>query len=128
MLLKLQKNNFWCVLNLLLLSSSLQWGKGYVPLWQLSLRILYQFDSIFSEILWIDKLHYLHEEICFSDNGYHGNRKKTIPQLSQQRLPRGRKALSKTPILQIQTTTAKIGLIGSKQGEMKYHNLKNLNF
>ena len=56
MLLKIQKNKLWCVLNLLLRSLSLQWGKGYVPLWQLFFRIFYMFDSIFSEIIWVDKL------------------------------------------------------------------------
>ena len=40
--LKIQKNKFWGILNPLLLSSSLHWGKG-----QLCLRILYLFDSIF---------------------------------------------------------------------------------
>ena len=39
------------------------------------------FDSIFSEIVWIDKLHYFHEGIYFPDNGCHRNRKKAISQL-----------------------------------------------
>ena len=43
---------FWCVLALLLRSSSLWWGRGYIPLWQIFLRILYLFDSISSEIVW----------------------------------------------------------------------------
>ena len=63
---------------MLLLSASLQWGKGYVPLWQLSLRILYMFDSIFAKVVWIDKLHYFHEETYFPENCCHRNRKNAI--------------------------------------------------
>ena len=40
------------------------------------LRILYLVDSISSEIVWIDKLHYFHEGIYFPNNGCHGNREK----------------------------------------------------
>ena len=39
------------------------------------LRILFLFGSISSEIVWIDKLHYFHEEIYFPNNGCHGNKK-----------------------------------------------------
>ena len=42
----------------------------------------YLFDSIFSEILPTDKLHYFYEGIYFPNNGYHGNSKKAISQLS----------------------------------------------
>ena len=41
----------------------------------------FMFDSILSEILWIDKLHYFHEKIYFPNNGYYGNSKKAISQL-----------------------------------------------
>ena len=37
--------------------------------------------SISSERVWIDKLDYFHE-IDFPNNGYHGDRKKSISQLS----------------------------------------------
>ena len=32
--------------------------------------------------IWINELHYFHEEICFTINGCHVIRKKTISQLS----------------------------------------------
>ena len=38
--------------------------------------------SISSEIVWIGKLDYFHEGICFAKNDCHGNRKKAISQLS----------------------------------------------
>ena len=38
--------------------------------------------SVFSRIVWIDKLHYFDQGICFVNNGCHGNRKKVIFQLS----------------------------------------------
>ena len=34
------------------------------------------FDTIFSGIIWIYKLHYFHEEICLPNTGCHGSRKK----------------------------------------------------
>ena len=57
-------------------------GDGYIPLWGIFLRILYLLDFIFSEIVWIDKLRYVHEGIFFPNNGCHGNRKKEVSQLS----------------------------------------------
>ena len=48
MLLKTKKNIFfWMCFEPV---AAIKWGKGYVPLWQLFLRILYLFNSIFSEI------------------------------------------------------------------------------
>ena len=52
--------------------------------------------SISSEIVWIEKLEYFHEEIYFPNNGCHGYRKKAISQLSSQWLLRGKKTSSKT--------------------------------
>ena len=63
--------------DLLMWSASLQWAKGYTFMTTF-LRILYLFDSIFSGIVWIDKLNYFHEEICFSNNDCYENRKKAI--------------------------------------------------
>ena len=37
---------------------------------------LYDISSIFSGIVWIDKLHHFHERICFPYNGCQGNRRK----------------------------------------------------
>ena len=42
------------------------------------------FDSIFAEIVWIDKLHYFRDGIYFSDNDCHRSRKKEIFQLSYE--------------------------------------------
>ena len=48
---------------------------------RISLRILYVFDSISSEIVWISKLHYFHEGLFYLNNSFHENRKNSISQL-----------------------------------------------
>ena len=66
------------------------YGVTDIHLWQLFLRIRYLFNSIFSGIVWIDKLR--NEGTCFPNNGCHGNTKKAIFPLPCQRLLRGKKA------------------------------------
>ena len=73
MLVKMKVKNFS---SLLLWSSSSWWGKGYILLWQILLRILCLFDAISSEIIWIEKLDYFHEGIYFPNNDCHGNKKR----------------------------------------------------
>ena len=75
MLVKIKKNFFWCVLTLLLPSASLQWAKD-IYLWKIFLRIPHLFDSNFSGIVWIDKLHYFYKGICCPNNDCHRNGKK----------------------------------------------------
>ena len=82
--------------DLLQRSSPLWWGKGYIPLWWIFLRVLYLFDSIFSEIVWIDKLHPFHKRIYLANKGCHRNRKKAISQLSKQHLLWRKKTVFKT--------------------------------
>ena len=82
--------------DLLQRSSPLWWDKGYIPLWWIFLRILYLFDSIFSEIVWIDKLHPFHKRIYLPNKGCHRNRKKAIYQLSKQHLLWRKKTVFKT--------------------------------
>ena len=40
-------------------------GERYIFIWQFFFRLLYLFDSIFSEIIWIDKLHNFMDGIYF---------------------------------------------------------------
>ena len=85
MVVKIQKYNFFkhfqadtevCVISN---------GAKDTPLQQLSLSILYLFDSIFPGIVLIEQLHF-EEGTCFPINGCHGNKKKAIFHLSYQRL------------------------------------------
>ena len=103
MIVKIQKCN-----------ASLQWGKDII-LWHPFLRILHLFDPISSGLVWIDKLHNFREEICFPNNDCHWLGKRQF--LSYHGNGRCK-----------EKNHQKIRLIGSVQGEIKYHNLKNVNF
>ena len=70
---KIKKDFFSCILTTLLLSRV--WVLGYrvedTTLWQFYFSSHYLFDSIFSEIAWIDKLNACDDVICFPNNGCH---------------------------------------------------------
>ena len=63
----------------------------------------------------------------YSNNGYYRKRKKTISQLSQQRLIRG-KALHQNLGSDRFKRPLKVFLTESVQGEIKYCNFKNVKF
>ena len=90
---KIMKKIFWCILTLKL--GSLVIDKGYnlkIQARQIFFGTLYLFDSIFSIIVWPNRLHDFDEGICFLDNCCHENRLKTFLQWSEQRLLRGKDA------------------------------------
>ena len=61
-----------------------------------SLTNLYLFDSIFSGMVWITKVHNCVEGICLLNNCPFGNEKKILFQLPQQQLYIGKNTSSKT--------------------------------
>ena len=60
--------------------------------------IFYLFDSIFSRIVWIHKLHEFDEGISFPNNGCNGGRKKTIFHLSFQIVAMRKMVSGKLPL------------------------------
>ena len=73
-------------------SMSLEWGK-----WDsLMSNFLYLSDSIFSEIVWIDKLHYFDDGVCFLNSYCYRNRKNATCRLQSNGCHEGKKASSKT--------------------------------
>ena len=59
--------NDWCILTLKLGSLSLAIEQD-TTLWQIFFSNIYLFDSIFSIIVWTNRLHDFDEWICFPDN------------------------------------------------------------
>ena len=59
--------------------------------------IFYLFDSIFSRIVWIHKLHDFDEGISFPNNGCNGRRKKSIFHLSLQTVAMRKMVSGKLP-------------------------------
>ena len=68
-----------------------------------------------------------YEGICFRNNIFHGNRKRHFLVIIAKVVMRKKKNYFKNLNL-TETITAKIGLTGSPQTEIKCHNLKNINF
>ena len=73
------------------------------------------------------EMDYFYEGICFRNNIFHGNRKRHFLVIIAKVVTRKKKNYFKNLNL-TETITAKIGLTGSPQTEIKCHNLKNINF
>ena len=73
------------------------------------------------------EMDYFYEGICFRNNIFHGNRKRHFLVIIAKVVMRKKKNYFKNLNL-TETITAKIGLTGSPQTEIKCHNLKNINF
>ena len=73
------------------------------------------------------EMDYFYEGICFRNNIFHGNRKRHFLVIMAKVVMRKKKNYFKNLNL-TETITAKIGLTGSPQTEIKCHNLKNINF
>ena len=84
------------------------------------------FHSVFSGRVWVDKLHFFHKKICFSNNCCHGNRKYAISFLAiaATAATREKKLYQKLESYRYKLLLKK--LTGPVQGEIKYYNLKNV--
>ena len=91
------------------------------------LRILYLFDSIFSEIVWIDKLHcFMKEFFCVTMVAIEIGKRQLSVIIAM--VAARKKSFVKNLNLIDSNYYCKNWLIGSLQDEIKYHNLKNVNF
>ena len=78
-----QKNNFLLYFDAVVEVSIITVGQRiYTFMTNFLEDSLFVWLHFFSGTFWIEKLHYFHEGIYFPKNGCHGNRKKSISQLS----------------------------------------------
>ena len=65
--------------------------------------------SISSEIVWIEKLNYFYEGICFRNNIFHGNRKKHFLVIIAKVVTRKKKLLQKLESYRFKPSLQKLG-------------------
>ena len=103
-------------------------GAKSTPLSHFFLSILYLYDSIFPEIVLIDKLHNFEEGMCFPNNDCHGKRIIFFTHLIIPTVATSKKCFIRNWNLINLDQHWKTGLIGLVQVEIKCHNLKNWHF